>query len=62
VSAHQRDVADLDQDTSTTDYVPLTPLYDGAFDCAGVLDHTGAVAESYVHTYEGAGRACTTHE
>jgi RHS repeat-associated protein len=54
VSAHQRDVADLDQDTSTTDYVPLTPLYDGAFDCAGVLDHTGAVAESYVHTYEGA--------
>jgi RHS repeat-associated protein len=54
VSAYQRDIADLDQDGSTTDYVPLTPLYDGAYDCIGVLDHTGAVAESYVHTYDGA--------
>ncbi|HEX5138622.1 MAG TPA: hypothetical protein VFY93_16740 [Planctomycetota bacterium] len=53
VSAQQRDIADLDQDGSTTDYVPLTPLYDGAFDCIGVLDQTGAVAESYVHTYDG---------
>jgi len=54
VSAYQRDVADLDQDGSTTDYVPLTPLYDGAYDCIGVLDQTGAVAESYLHTYDGA--------
>jgi RHS repeat-associated protein len=54
VSAQQRDFSDLDQDGSTTDYVPLAPLYDGAYDCVGVLDHTGAVAESYVHTYDGA--------
>jgi len=54
VSAYQRDAADLDQDGSTTDYVPLTPLYNGAYDCVGVLDQTGAVAESYVHTYDGA--------
>jgi len=53
VSAYQRDIADLDQDGSTTDYLPLTPLYDGAYDCVGVLDHTGAVAESYVHAYDG---------
>ena len=53
VSAQQRDIADLDQDGSTTDYVPLTPLYDGAYDCIGVLDHAGALAESYVHTYDG---------
>ncbi len=53
VSAYQRDIADLDQDGSTTDYVSLTPLYDGAHDCVSVLDHTGAVAESYVHTYDG---------
>jgi len=54
VSAQQRDIADLDQDGSTNDYVPLTPLYDGAYDCIGVLDHTGAIAESYVHNYDGA--------
>lgn len=54
VSAYQRDIADLDQDGSTTDYVPLTPLYDGAYDCIGVLDHIGAIAESYAHTYDGA--------
>jgi RHS repeat-associated protein len=54
VSAYQRDIADLDQDGSTTDYIPLTPMYDGAHDCAAVLDHTGAIAESYVHTYDGA--------
>ncbi len=53
ISAYQRDVADLDNDGSTTDYVSLQPLYDGAFDCVGVLDHTGAVAESYAHTYDG---------
>ena len=53
VTAYQRDIADLDQDGSTTDYVPLTPLYDGAYDCVGVLDQTGAVAESYVHNYDG---------
>jgi RHS repeat-associated protein len=54
VSAQQRDFSDLDQDGSTTDFVPLAPLYDGAYDCVGVLDHTGAVAESYVHAYDGA--------
>jgi RHS repeat-associated protein len=54
VSAQQRDLADLDQDGSTTDYVPLAPLYDGAYDCVGVLDHTGGLAESYVHAYDGA--------
>jgi hypothetical protein len=53
VSAYQRDIADLDQDGSTTDYVPLTPLYDGAHDCIGVLDHAGALAESYMHAYDG---------
>ena len=53
VSAYQRDVADLDQDGSTTDYAPLTPLYDGAHDCIGVLDPNGAIAEQYVHTYDG---------
>jgi len=53
VSAYQRDFSDLDQDGSTTDYVPLTPLYDGAYDCIGTFDHTGGLAESYVHTYEG---------
>jgi len=52
-SAYQRDIADLDQDGSTTDYVPLTPLYDGAYDCIGVLDQAGALAESYVHSYDG---------
>jgi RHS repeat-associated protein len=29
-------------------------MYDGAFDCVGVLDHSGVVAESYAYTYEGA--------
>jgi len=53
VSAYQRDIADLDQDGGTTDYVPLVPLYDGAYDCIGVLDQAGALAESYVHTYDG---------
>jgi len=54
VSAQQRDIADLDQDGSTADYVPLTPLYDGTHDCIGMLDYSGAIVESYVHTYDGA--------
>jgi len=54
VSAHQRDVADLDQDGSAVDYVSLTPAYDGAFDCVAVFDHAGVLAESYVHAYDGA--------
>ncbi len=53
VTAQQRDIADLDQDGNTGELVPLTPLYDGAYDCGGVLGPTGALAESYVHTYEG---------
>ena len=49
----QRDLADLDNDGNTVEHLLLTPLYDGAFDCVGVLGPTGAVVESYVHTYEG---------
>jgi RHS repeat-associated protein len=51
--AYQRDIADLDGDSSVTDHVFVTPLYDGAYDCVGVLGPTGAVAERYVHTYDG---------
>ncbi len=53
VSSSQRDVADLDQDGNTTEYLSLTPVYDGAFDTVAVLDHAGVIAESYVHSYDG---------
>jgi RHS repeat-associated protein len=53
VYSHQRDVADLDGDQSVTDYVGLTPVYDGAFDCAAILGPSGAVAERYVHDFQG---------
>jgi RHS repeat-associated protein len=52
-AASQRDIADLDADGNTAEPLLLTPTYDGAFDCVGVLGPTGAVVESYVHTYEG---------
>ena len=48
----QRDLADLDNDGNTVEHLLLTPVYDGAFDCVRVLGPTGAVVESYVHTYE----------
>jgi RHS repeat-associated protein len=53
VGASQRDIADLNGNSSTTDSVWLTPVYDGALDCAAVLGPTGTVAEAYVHSYDG---------
>jgi RHS repeat-associated protein len=51
--AYQRDIADINNNSSTTDYVGLTPAYDGSFNCVGVLDQNGAVVESYVYAYDG---------
>lgn len=53
VAAYLRDFADLNGNGSTTDYVWLYPLYDGAYDCVGVLGPAGTLAESYVHGYDG---------
>jgi RHS repeat-associated protein len=53
VSASQRDLADLNGNGSTTDFVWLTPAYDGAMDCAATIGPGGTVVESYVHSYDG---------
>lgn len=53
VAVWQRDLADLDGDGSVTDYVWIHPIYDGAYDCAGMLGPNGAVVETYVHSYDG---------
>ncbi len=54
VSSAQRDIGDVDGDGNTAELVFLTPLYDGAFDCVGIVGPAGTVVEQYVHSYEGA--------
>ncbi len=53
VAAWHRDLLDLDADQSTSDMVWVYPMYDGAFDCIGLLGPTGALVESYVFSYDG---------
>ena len=52
-AAWHRDLLDLDSDQSTADMVWVYPLYDGGFDCSGLLGPLGALVESYQFSYAG---------
>lgn len=51
-AVYARDAADVDGDSSTTDFVWLAVAYDVTNDCAAVL-FGGEVAESYGYLYDG---------